>query len=168
MLTSRQKIHAHIARVRELMEEAIVQLGERALEHDESKFDPEELGPLEALDALIEREGQAPFGTPEYVRRTAMLGPMLEHHYAHNSHHPEHFEQGVAGMTLLDVLEMLIDWKAASERGEESAMNLTVACARFKIEPQLAAILYNTARHFGWAVENRVGRTRVHATGHSF
>ena len=40
----------------------------------------------------------------------------IEHHYAVNSHHPEHYEAGIAGMSLFDLIEMLVDWKAASER----------------------------------------------------
>ncbi len=75
---------------------------------------------------------------------------MLAHHYANNSHHPEHYPDGVAGMDLFDLVEMFFDWKAASERGQEPAMNLTVACERYKIDPMLAAILRNTADRLGY------------------
>ena len=36
------------------------------------------------------------------------------------------------GMDLFDIVEMFFDWKAASERGEELAMNLSVAFERFE------------------------------------
>ena len=36
------------------------------------------------------------------------------------------------GMDLFDIVEMFFDWKAASERGEEPAMNLSVAFERFE------------------------------------
>ena len=39
-----------------------------------------------------------------------------------NRHHPEHFgEDGIRGMNLPDVVEMLCDWKAASERTKDGA-----------------------------------------------
>ena len=34
-----------------------------------------------------------------------------------NRHHPEYYEDGIAGMTLVDLEEMLSDWEAASHRG---------------------------------------------------
>lgn len=34
---------------------------------------------------------------------------ILDHHYQNNDHHPEHFELGINGMNLLQLLEMLAD-----------------------------------------------------------
>jgi hypothetical protein len=140
----------HIARVELLLHMAADELMRRGRKHDASKFTAEEMGPLAEMQALIDREGQAPFGSEEYKRRTALLKPMLEHHYARNSHHPEHYPNGVAGMDLFDLVEMFFDWKAASERGEEPAMNLSAACERFKAEPMLRSILENTADRLGY------------------
>jgi hypothetical protein len=58
----------------------------------------------------------------------------------------------VDGMSLLDVLEMLCDWKAAGERHADGSIerSLSVNKARFNISPQLHAILENTARELGW------------------
>jgi hypothetical protein len=48
------------------------------------------------------------------------MGDGLKHHYAHNRHHPEFFgEDGVDGMSLVDVIEMLADWKAATEHHDD-------------------------------------------------
>lgn len=141
---------AHINRVRELLNEAAATLNVRAFHHDRSKYDDVELGPLAQMQALIDAEGQAPYGSAEYKRRTALLGPMLAHHYANNSHHPEHYENGVDGMDLFDVVEMFFDWKAASERGEESAMNISTACDRYKVSRQLTEIFRNTADRLGF------------------
>lgn len=140
----------HIARVRELLNFAADVLQNRGVVHDASKFDPIEMGPLQAMQDLIDREGQAPYGSDEYKRRTALLGPMLAHHHAHNSHHPEHYPNGVNGFDLFDLIEMFFDWKAASERGEESAMSLTAACAKYQINPQLQQIMQNTADRLGF------------------
>lgn len=150
-MNSTKKTLRHMKRVQDLLSDAAMELLRRGQAHDLSKLTPAEMGPLAEMDALIEREGQAPFGSEEYERRRAMLGPMLEHHYANNSHHPEHYEDGVAGMDLFDVLEMFVDWKAASERGEESAMGLEAAFNRFSIPEPLAGIIRNTADRLGWA-----------------
>ena len=140
----------HMQRVSELLGEFAILLIQRAAVHDLSKLTPMEICPLSDMQRLIDAEGQAPYGSDEYKRRTALLGPMLENHYADNSHHPEHYGNGVNGMDLLDLVEMFLDWKAASERGEESAMNLSHSVVRFKIEPQLGDIFVNTAKTLGF------------------
>lgn len=153
MPTAKEVTHAHIVRVRELLGMFAVEMIERGDAHDRSKFTPEELGPLEEMQRLVEAEGQAPFGSEEYERRKAILGPMLEHHYANNSHHPEHYPNGVNDMDLFDLVEMFFDWKAASERGEESAMNLSFSANRYDLSPQLVSIFTNTAERLGYPVK---------------
>jgi hypothetical protein len=150
MPTANEVTTAHIERVFQLMRQFATEIKIRGYSHDKSKFDPIEAGPLQEMQNLIDKEGPAPYGTDEYRRRTALLGPMLEHHYANNSHHPEHFDNGVAGMTLVDLVEMFCDWKAASERGQEDAMNLSYSIEKYKIDPMLASILINTAVKFGY------------------
>lgn len=144
----------HMQRVSELMGEAACILIRRAAAHDKTKLTPTELEPLQRMQDLIDAEGQAPYGSDEYKRRTALLGPMLAHHYANNSHHPEHYSNGVDGMDLFDLVEMFLDWKAASERGEESSMNIGAACKRFGISPQLEAIFRNTADRLGYKADD--------------
>jgi uncharacterized protein DUF5662 len=65
---------------------------------------------------------------------------------------PEHYESGIAGMTLLDIVEMLCDWKAASERTKQGsiAQSLGHNRQRFQIDDQLASILENTVKELGW------------------
>jgi Family of unknown function (DUF5662) len=77
----------------------------------------------------------------------------LDHHYLHNTHHPEHYPNGIDGMSLLDLVEMLIDWKAASERhpgGMNIAGSIEVGSQRFSIGEQLKKILLNTVKETGW------------------
>lgn len=59
---------------------------------------------------------------------------------------------GIEGMNLLDVLEMLCDWKAATERHTDGsiARSFDINRERFGITPQLEAVLKNTARSLGW------------------
>lgn len=150
MTDARTVTRQHIDRVQQLLGDFGTMLWQRALRHDVSKFDPVEAGPLQAMQDLIDAEGPAPYGTDEYRRRTALLGPMLDHHYANNSHHPEHYPDGIAGMDLLDLVEMFHDWKAASERGGDSAIGLTYCIEKYDIPPMLALILRNTADRNGW------------------
>lgn len=55
-------------------------------------------------------------------------------------------------MTLIDVIEMLCDWKAASERTQQTSVapSLSHNQQRFGIDDQLAAILANTVQALEW------------------
>lgn len=142
--------HKHINRVRELLHQFSFELQLRGVHHDKSKFDPIETGPLNELQELIERDGRVDFGTPEYKQRGEVLNAMLPHHYACNRHHPEHFENGVAGMNLVDIVEMFVDWRAACERGGDDAMNLSYVVEKYGIPPMLESIFRNTADAFNF------------------
>jgi hypothetical protein len=65
----------------------------------------------------------------------------------------DQLEAQVNGMNLFDVMEMLMDWKAATERmkgGGDIRASLIHNTDRFKLSPQLANILSNTIREMGW------------------
>ena len=90
----------------------------------------------------------------EYKQSLTDLKVALDHHYVHNTHHPEHYPNGIDGMSLLDLTEMLMDWKVASERhpGAMSiADSIELSSQRFSVNEQLKKILLNTAREIGWA-----------------
>jgi hypothetical protein len=55
-------------------------------------------------------------------------------------------------MTLIDLMEMLADWKAATERHDDGDLSrsLDIQAERFDISPQLVRILRNTAVALGW------------------
>jgi hypothetical protein len=56
-------------------------------------------------------------------------------------------------MSLIAILEMLADWKAAGERHDSpTSLNQSIAynSTRFDIPPYLTQILYNTVRELGW------------------
>jgi hypothetical protein len=96
------------------------------------------------------------------------MGEGLQHHYANNSHHPEFHADGVNGMTLVDLVEMLADWKAATERHADGdlAKSLDIQRDRFGLTAQLAQILENTARQFGWIRGRPCGAERTHDGRH--
>lgn len=139
----------HIGRVRYYLSECIETLGRRADVHDASKLQSPE---KEAFDVLTPRLAGLTYGSDEYRASLRELKPAIEHHYARNSHHPEHWPNGVNDMSLLDVLEMLIDWKAASERHDNGNIWTSIDHnqERFGLSDQLTAILRNTARELGW------------------
>lgn len=142
---------AHIKRVRELIDVAIYKLDKRSDVHDQSKLWEPEKSAFDRLKSLS-LSGMA-YGSEEYRACLRKEKPAIEHHYKANSHHPEYFENGVDGMSLFDVLEMLLDWKAATERmkdGGDIRASLVHNTERFKLSPQLVAILENTIKEMHW------------------
>jgi hypothetical protein len=138
----------HIRRVQRLLNAAACELLRRGEMHDESKLGPEEKPFFDRATSIMKTLAYA---SDEYEAARAALGPALTHHYRVNSHHPEHYPDGVAGMDLFDVVEMLLDWKASSERNANGGFqeSLEVSLVRFRIQPQLASILRNTAARHG-------------------
>jgi hypothetical protein len=154
-MTNSEKLHAstrdtltHIAKVEGYLALCADWLRQRAAIHDASKLQEPELSGYAGLsDAL---NGLA-YGTPEHSAAFRPFKEIIQHHYQHNRHHPEYHPNGINDMTLLDVLEMLCDWKAASERSHGDFMeSIRISSERFNIDSQLSLILVNTARDFGW------------------
>jgi hypothetical protein len=146
---SRPATLLHSQRVGELIMQAIHELGDRSTHHDRSKTEPPE---VEVFDEFTPKLKDSTYASAEYKGFLEAMDDGLKHHYANNRHHPEHFDNGIADMTLVDLIEMLADWKASSERHEDGdlARSLEIQEDRFGISPQLILILENTARHFGW------------------
>lgn len=137
----------HIERVRNLLNVFALKLLDRGEVHDQSKLEsPEAEGFAEVTDRLA----GTTYGSPEYEEFRRQLKPLLDHHYANNRHHPEHFRDGVNDMNLVDLVEMLIDWKASSERHTDGNIlkSIKVNADRFGLSPQLTRILENTAALF--------------------
>lgn len=139
----------HIKRVNELLTNACKILIRRAQLHDDSKLKSPE---KELFDLLTPKLAECEYGSDEYNTFLEALKPALDHHYAHNTHHPQHYEDGVNGMNLFDVMEMFFDWKAASERHNTGniAKSIEVNKKRFELSDQLSTIFKNTAKFMGW------------------
>lgn len=147
---SRADTLAHINRVQNLIAEAMDNLALRAERHDLSKLEEPEKSYFDECTIKLK---SIHYGSPEYKAALAELKPALDHHYAANSHHPEHYPNGVDGMSLFDLLEMLLDWKAATERmqnGGDIRRSLKINRDRFWLSPQLESILSNTIRELKW------------------
>lgn len=153
---SRPETREYIERVRHFVQSASVNLLARAACHDASKLVAPE---LEAFDIATPKLAGLVYGSEEYKQSLRDLGPALQHHFAHNDHHPEHFLGGVRGMSLMALIEMLCDWRAASERVKQRTddpkkvktfeAGLTYNQERFGYSDELAGILLNTARELG-------------------
>jgi hypothetical protein len=139
----------HRVRVAELLNTVVEELQKRAEKHDLSKFNPPE---KEAFDEATPKLKNLVYGSEEYKSSLRSIEPAIKHHYSVNRHHPEHFENGISGMSLIDLVEMLADWKASSERHEtgdiESSMQVNKQ--RFEIDSQLTSVLQNTIKDLGW------------------
>ena len=135
----------HIANVRKFLDLAVVELLKRAERHDHTKLEPPE---LPVFVEYTPKLAQCAYGSDAYQSYLAAMQPALEHHYAHNRHHPEHFANGLAGMNLIDLLEMLCDWKAAALRHQDGDLrkSLAISKSRFQMSEQLASILENTVK----------------------
>jgi hypothetical protein len=146
---SRPETLRHSLRVGELMGQAIRELVTRSVKHDLSKTEPPEVA---VFDEYTGELAGCTYGSPQYKANLEAMRPAVEHHYANNRHHPEHFPDGVDGMTLVDLVEMLADWKAATERHNDGSLvrSLKIQKDRFGLSEQLARILENTAARYGW------------------
>jgi hypothetical protein len=146
---SRPDTREHIRQVQLLLGKVIDDLTRRRQEHDASKLVSPE---VEAFDEFTPRLASSTYGSPEYEEMRKAIGPALAHHYQCNSHHPEHFSDGIRGMSLLDVIECLCDWKAATLRHNDGDIRKSIEInqKRFGYSDELKAILVNTARERGW------------------
>ncbi len=137
--------YKHIDRVRKLMSAVIENLLSRMDEHDQSKLGSPE---VEIFTEFTPKLKDSEYGSDEYKEFLKQMKPALDHHYEENSHHPEHWENGVDDMNLIDLIETLCDWKAAGERHKDGGnifRSIKINTERFRLGPQLVKILENTA-----------------------
>lgn len=137
----------HIRNVQYLMNLIIEELLTRARKHDETKLESPE---KEIFDEYSPKLKDSTYMSDEYKGFLKEMKVALDHHYAKNRHHPEYFEEGINGMSLIDLIEMVADWKAASARHADGDVmeSLKKNIDRFNISPQLAVILENTLFFF--------------------
>lgn len=133
----------HIDTVRIHMISIAAELLRRAMLHDESKLKSPE---IEYFTKYTPKLAEATYMSDEYKQLLKELEPALKHHYANNTHHPEQFKNGVNGMNIADVVEMLCDWKAASMRHNDGDITESIKknTERFDLSPQLVDIFNNS------------------------
>jgi len=114
----------------------------RAVLHDLSKFMPDEADGFARILRVLEA---VPYGSPMY--KEALKSPCIELHYRRNSHHPEHYYFkpvkrwffGLQGMSLVDVVEMYCDWRAAIRRSPNGDLHksLDINAQRFDSDERI-------------------------------
>lgn len=116
---------------------------QRGRDHDASKLQEPEL-PI-FVEYTPKLKGLT-YGSAEYKKCLAEMKPALDHHYEVNSHHPEFFGGDVGKMNLVDLVEMLCDWIAATERHADGNIedSFQVNAKRFGLSDQLLSILKNS------------------------
>jgi hypothetical protein len=144
MTSAQGTIVLHREMVRDLLGCCMAELWKRLIDHDRTKLEEPELS---VFSKHIGTLSKAEYGTPAYAEQMQLLQEALTHHYSHNRHHPEHFTNGVNGMTIIDLLEMVCDWMAATNYGPNGHIFKSIEFnqKRFAIGDQMISVIKNTA-----------------------
>ena len=143
----------HRNSVRYWIEDIVHMLQMRAKIHDQSKLNEPEKS---VYDEFTPKLKEVEYGSDQYKANLVAMGDGLKHHYENNRHHPEHYENGVNGMTLIDLVEMVCDWMASAQ-AKGKPVDIDRLTARFNLSPQLTEIILNTLRDADyWCTVNGV------------
>ena len=137
----------HIESVRKYIRLFTDKLTKRAVEHDRLKLESPE---VEIFTEFTPKLANSTYGSEEYNDFLKGMNVALQHHYANYRHHPEHFDKGINDMNLVDIVEMLCDWKASSLRQNDGNLlkSIEINAKRFGYDDQLKQIFINTAKMF--------------------
>jgi len=137
----------HISQVREFMLLFAQELIQRALDHDKSKMEYPE---VDIFTEYTPKLKHSTYGSDEYKGFLKEMRVALDHHYKNNSHHPEHYENGIKDMSLVDIVEMICDWKAATLRHNDGDVVKSIQFNknRFNYSDDLEQIFKNTVKMF--------------------
>jgi len=139
--------YKHKQLVNKLIIEIIGKLQNRGITHDDSK-----LGDIEVdiFTKYTSKLATCKYGSEEYQQFLKEMKPALDHHYAKNRHHPEHFPNGIKDMDLVDLLEMICDWKTSTLRHNDGNILISIDKnqERFGYSQELAQIFKNTVKLF--------------------
>jgi len=103
--------HRDFVRLR--LHRLVAELQRRAIAHDESKLTTDEILGFCRINRAAREH---PYGSVEYnasMDSEKQPGGCISLHFSRNSHHPE-FHGSADAMGFLDIIEMVIDWSAAS------------------------------------------------------
>lgn len=133
----------HMEKVRNFINLVIKELMKRGELHDQSKLESPE---QEIFEEYTQKLAEMTYGSDEYKAALEKMKPALDHHYATNRHHPEHYKNGIDDMDLVDLVEMFCDWKAASMRHNDGNLRKSIEINgnRFGMSPQLIRIFENS------------------------
>ena len=143
MSESKFKTLRHIETVRNYLNGVIVDLMERQEQHDQTKLQTPE---VEIFEEYTPKLKNCEYGSDEYKRYMKEMKVAIDHHNKCNRHHPEHHPNGISDMNLIDLIEMICDWKAASLRHTTGNVykSIEINQERFGYSDELKKIFKNT------------------------
>jgi hypothetical protein len=110
-----RSVIAHRGYLTEAMGVLVAALQRRMAVHDLSKLRDDEFVGFSRINAAARIQK---FGSPEYAEGMRREKPTIDQHFARNRHHAEYFtlfDAGGESMNVLDIIEMVCDWWAASK-----------------------------------------------------
>lgn len=115
----------------------------RSIYHDNSKLESPE---VDIFTEYTPKLANSTYGSDEYHQFLKEMKPALDNHYANNPHHPEHYDNGIKDMDLVDLIEMICDWKAATLRHNDGDIYKSIELnqKRFGYSDELRQIFKNT------------------------
>ncbi|MFH1444902.1 MAG: DUF5662 family protein [Nanoarchaeota archaeon] len=138
----------HIFNTQKLLNKVIVELISRAQNHDQTKLESPE------VEIFMQHTSQlhgTTYGSKEYKDILEKMKPAVDHHYKSARHHPEHFGEhaGLSKMNLIDIIEMLCDWQAASLRHKNGSIadSIEKNQQRFGYSDEMKSVLVNTVEY---------------------
>lgn len=132
----------------------------RGKNHDKSKLRYPEVDKFSSY--LKDKNRNNQYGSEEYKKFLEDMKITLNHHYQENRHHPEHFKNGILDMNLIDLIELICDWKATStiNKNDDLIKSIILGQERFKYSDEIKQLLINTAHtlykyKFEWSQKDK-------------
>lgn len=146
MSESKFKTMRHIETVRNYLNAVIRDLITRGERHDQTKLEPPE---VEIFEIYTPKLRGCTYGSEEYRQNMKEMKVAIDHHNSMNRHHPEFFIDGMKSMNLLDLLEMICDWTAATMRHGDGDIrkSLELNQGRFGYSDEVKGLLLNTVEY---------------------
>jgi len=117
------------------LSKVILELSKRALCHDNSKF---RFSETKGMIPLMRQICFIQYGTLEYENYLEDSKETIQLHFLKNDHHPEHFKN-YKDMSLLALIEMLVDWKASIKKQPNGSIekSFEIARERYKMSDEI-------------------------------
>lgn len=140
-------VENHIVEVAKNIANLQSELDDRMLTHDASKFGSTE---KDLMAVTFPRLAKVEYGSEGYKELLTEVKVALDHHYFHNRHHPEFHEKGIDGMDLIDLCELICDWKSSILKNANGDIfkSIEINTKRFNLSSQLVSILTNTVKRY--------------------
>ncbi len=142
----------HISEVAENLSDMIHDLEKRSISHDRSKLEEFEFDIMTEKLPIFRKANRE---SKEYKKSVTAIRAFLDHHYDYNRHHPQFHKNGFADMNLLDILEMIADWKAINKNNSDLSFkeSLPETFEMYNIPKNMQKHIIATLEYLDW-IEN--------------